>query len=270
MARPAFFAPLLDCAVVCSLALGLAAARPAMATVNLLVSWDHPAHSPAEIVSSKAYGGPGSYDVYVTLTGEAQPFTAFQFWFQVMAGIPRVLNSGVLPPAWRFDGTSCEAGHACFDPSSFFLADTALAGRSLLTSVTFDRLTGWETIYHAEAHLDSPVHLDSTQAYTMIHYRFELTGACGGETDPAYLAVNQTENYDSAFIVFVWPASNILGWNTPAPLATTASVNRAPAPLLAGGPNAAPPYSLDPNLVPCDLQSPTLPTTWGQIKATYR
>jgi hypothetical protein len=273
VARPALPLRLLALPVV--LALCAAAGRPASAEGIVRISWDHPADSPGQLVGAKSYGGPGSYDVWVTLSGQSTPVRCFEIELYVQSARPGCQPAPAPPAAWRFDGAGCAARHACFDWNSLAGTDPAqVAGREFISDTGFDPNTGLERIIIAECDglpLATP---DPARTYTLARFHFDHTGTCAGEADSALItlatalwvpvAEDGSNGPESD-----WPSDAPLGlgWN----VSSSAPPPCNPSALQSSLANAQdPPLYHDPNMSLCDVAVPARGMTWGQIKAAYR
>jgi hypothetical protein len=262
-------------AVPVAIALCAAAGRPASAEGVVRLSWDHPANSAAQVVDAKNYGGPGAYDLWVTVSGQSTPVHCFEIELYVQAARAGCQPAPAPPAAWRFDGAGCAAGRACFEWNSFSGdPQAAQAGGVFISELSFNPATGLERIVVAECNPVPLVLPDPAKTYTLGRFHFDHTGACAAETDSALITLTTAawvpiapDGSDGPEFEWASDAPVTLTWNVSgsAPPACNASATETP------GAHALDQVCCqDPNMSPCALAVPARGTSWGQVKATYR
>jgi len=256
-------------------------ATSAAADPYVTISWDH-GGSAGQEVETKAYTGPGGYDVYVSLTGQSTPVAGFEIVLSIAGGqgVACDPNPPVLPAAWHFDDAGCAAGHACFEGGTLVGPDAAAqAGRLFITDITYDPTTDRERVIFVE---DDPIPFstpDPARTYQLLHLHFDHTGTCAGEADTANVGVLLAHWIDRQIggTEFAWNIADsyLLGWNAPSrpgicertPPISVLSLATPIAPAAVGG-SGGPVTQSD--IPMCTAPVPVESSSWGRVKATYR
>ena len=247
----------------------MATMSPAFAEGTVALSWDRPANATDPPVLEKSYTGPGSYDLYVTLTGQTTQVRAFFFKLQIGVGRPRCPSSTAVPPAWRFDGGGCQSGRACFVGGGLWDPEPNL---DLLSGLSYDSQSEQGVVIVAEGSTVPLVNRDPSRTYTLARLHFEHSGLCAGESDSIYICLIQAHWITEwgGGEEYAWGGENeaCLFWNSPPAVKGTCSplVLAAADPLVSGFATS----SIDPYLGLCDLAVPARNATWGRVKAAYR
>lgn len=238
---------------------------PARAAGVVTLSWDHPATPGQPAVVSRAYAGPGTYDLYATLTGQSDPVSIYILRVQVFSGVP-ICPRNPLPAAWRFDESGCRAGNVCFSTGAFSPTPT-----QQWTDVQFHSSTPpIESVWYQVGEMyDPPAGTDPARTYVLARFRFTFPeDGCGGLTDSVYVAGVASAWFDGAGVLGQWAWSHgreFVFWNH----AVTHGIppHCGEVPETSGAPE---PLAVDSEIPRCALPVPASATSWGRLKATYR
>lgn len=259
-----------------ALAIWISGGQAAWAEGVVRLSWDTPAGSPGQVVGAKQYGGPGGYDIWLTLSGQSTPVRCFEIWLDLQSARPGCQPAPPLPEAWRFDGEGCAAGQACFEWNSLAGTDpVSVAGRQFTSSISYDPTLGRERIVIAECDAEPLSTPDPTKTYTLARIHFDHTGSCAGEEDSALITLvtagwvpidpngsNGPESY--------WPSDSplTLNWNLSNSTQPLCESSLGESKALLGLNSGC--CQNDPNMAPCEGAVPAREMSWGRMKAAYR
>ena len=237
---------------------------------RLTLSWDRPAGPGQPPIARREYSGPGTYDLYVTLTGQSDPVRIFAIYLQVNVANEGCPTSVPFPAAWRYDEQGCRRRGACYVGGGM-IDDTSPQQSKVesVTSMSFEPGPKRLRMLFAQAYPLPLVMPDPDQSYVLGRFRFEQTGMCGGEGDSLAIALVQAEwAGECQCEEFEWlgVGETFAIWNGSPVAGDCASAPAAVTPLA----NAVLGFDIDPNLAACDLPVAVYPRTWGQVKAAYR
>ena len=269
-------APLLRLlAFLLALASCAAEAQATWAEGIVRLSWDHPASSLGQVVGAKNYAGPGTYDLWLTLSGQSTAVRCFEIELRVQSARLGCQPAPALSGAWRFDGVGCAAGRACFEWNSFAGSDPAAGtGWEFVSTISYNQANGIEQIFIAECDPDPLPMPDPVKTYTLARFHFDHTGTCAAEEDSALITLTT-----AGWVAVAPDGSNgpESYWLSDSPVTLTWNVSgSAPPPCNSSSTQSLAVRELDsvccqdPNMSPCAVAVPARGVSWGQVKAAYR
>jgi len=237
-----------------------------LAAVALLVSCSAPAHAQhgcARVswgtcdpwIEDKTYAGPGTYQMVLSVFGNSDSNVGSDSQIRLRHRIPFGAQ-GPIPDAWRFDDAGCQTG------SRLHLSNDALnTSCPAMLGANPQLITLYGIDVDGSAYLRLAVMYDTFQPvastrYTLWLINFDLSLSNIGPTPPDHSTcggIDECMNFYLDFVGILHPPST--EYFLPSCNQDPSQQKFASVATWNDG---------------CQMPDPTLPTTWGRVKASYR